>query len=75
MDKAEKHEKKLAHANRKEVWGKCLIWAPPVWVMGTPSISRVRDQVGIENHFVIHLTSDLNAFSKNQMALKASSEN
>lgn len=25
MDKAEKHEKKLAQANRKEVWGKCLI--------------------------------------------------
>ena len=44
-------------------------------VMGTPSINRVRDQMGIDNHFVIHLASDLNAFSKNQMASKASSKN
>lgn len=45
-----------------------------MWCVGTPPVVRVKDQAGIDNNFVTHPTSDLNAFSKNQIAPKVSSE-
>lgn len=74
MDKAGKHEKKPVQAKGGRS-GEMPDTSCCCLGDGYTTYSRIRDQVGIDNHFVIHLTSDLNAFSKNQMASKASSEN
>lgn len=56
--------------------GKCLRWGHgclcDVWVHHC--CERARDRKDTDSYFITHLTSDLDAFHKNQRAPKASPE-